>query len=406
MAFVFQPPVTPNHPRQSNSAQGHGPQRPHLAIPIADHDHLDASLTDLISTKLEEMFAHTCFHHYSGMIQDMFEADHQHWVILRFLRLQSECALFRRNHTSIYYNPPPDLFALVAQIREDKSWQAKRLEVLTLVSNVRRMSGSSWPDSRGSGLSPYHATHLTPATGSVPSASREGQTLVPPGIQYGRIGSGYQSSNQGVGSSVAAGSPTPTEGHASVGNAGRTAPKGHLFYCPSKNCRRSYGGQGYTRQGHYDNHMRMHHAEWPTHDPSTSLREIPSHEHPVANNSHEHTGSRTAAEVIWPTTPQPQPQPLFTASTPHTPLHPVVEPGNGRPSTPNPDTVLPDILAFGTETEITRYPHKSFPSLFATDTVGSSQTDWDFGNYFPPLSQTFSNSNQSFQSTDSYMQDQ
>ncbi|OCT52059.1 hypothetical protein CLCR_08657 [Cladophialophora carrionii] len=408
MAFEFQPSVVPNHPKHSSSAQACGRSRPQLAIPTGDHDRPDASQTSLISVKLEEMFAHRCFHHYSSTIQDMFEADHQHWFILRFLRLESQSALFRRNHTSIYYNPPPDLFALVAEIREDKSWEAKRLEVLALVSSVRRLSGSSWPDSRGSGLSPYQATHLTPATGSVRSASREGKTLVPPGIQYGRPMSGYQSSSQGLGSSAAATSPTPTEGHAAGGNGGRTAPKGHLFYCPSRNCRRSYPREGYSRQGHYDNHMKTHHAEWPPHDPLSSLHEIPTPEYPVASHLHEHTASRPAAEVIWPTTPQPQPQPqpLFTASTPHTPLRPVGEPGSERPSTPNPDTVLPDILQSGTETEITRYPPGSFPSGFPNDAVGSSQPDWDLGHYFPLLSQSYSNSNQSFHSTDSYMQDQ
>ncbi|ETI22005.1 hypothetical protein G647_06075 [Cladophialophora carrionii CBS 160.54] len=130
MAFEFQPSVLPNHPRHSSSAQAHGRQRPQLAIPTGDNDRPGASQTSPISVKLEEMFAHGCFHHYSSTIQDMFEADHQHWFILRFLRRDSQCPLFRRNHTSIYYNPPPDLFALVAEIREDKSWEAKRLEVL------------------------------------------------------------------------------------------------------------------------------------------------------------------------------------------------------------------------------------------------------------------------------------
>ncbi|KIW67630.1 hypothetical protein PV04_06867 [Phialophora macrospora] len=389
MAFESQPSVMPNHPGHSSIAQAHGRQRPHLAIPTGDQDHVDTSQVNSIFTKLEELLAHTCFQHYSSIIQDLFEADHQHWHILCFLRLQSPCALFQRHHTSIYYNPPPDLFDLVAQIREDKSWQTQGPKVLARLGSVRRLSGSSWPDSRGSGLSPYQATHLTPATRSVHSASRESQSLVPPGIQYGRVGSGYQCSSQGAGSSVAAGSPTPTEGYISVGNAGRTAPPGHCFYCPSRNCSRSYPRKGYTRQGHYENHMQTRHAEWPTHDPLTSLQEIPTHEYPSASNMHEHTVSMTSAGVRWPTTPQPQPQPRFAVSTPHTPLHSLFEPGSERPSTPNPDTVFTDTLQSGT-------------------VVGSSQGVWcplDIQqNYFPQSSQPMSNSNQSFHPTDCYMQ--
>jgi hypothetical protein len=86
----------------------------------------------------------------------------------------------------------------------------------------------------------------------------------------------HQPATHGPGSSRAAPRSPQTQKY----DAGFTAPERHLFYCPSRNCSRSYPWRGWTRQKHYEGHMRIRHPEWPPHDPLTSLRETPDPEQP------------------------------------------------------------------------------------------------------------------------------
>ena len=392
---------------QYHNPQANRPQRPALVVPPQDHSHLEANPTIAILTNTQQLIDNPNFLYYSQFNQLLLEADNDHWRAVDFLR-QSQSPLVPAFCASIRYVPPPDMFRLLALIRRDEAWNTMRHEVLRLVSAARRRSASSFPGSAGSGLTPQRGTHLTPVTASVHSTSPRGsQFQLPCGVQLGRAGSGRQPSSHGPGSSYGAGSPTPSQG-----NAGRTAPENHLFYCPSKNCNRSYPRKGFTRQGHYENHMDKNHAEWPSHDALTSLKERPPHEHQSAAISYEPGGASRGTDNARLTVLQP----ASTTPASYTPFPRVAQSEIRSQPAPPPGDIDLDLDQFGAATDIHSATQESLDVVFSPHIYqnGSGgvvpQVSYEFPDgqeqFLQALGQTNSNSNQSFYTNDIYMDEQ
>lgn len=381
-------------------------QRPHLAIPHQTHNHTGAQATSFITAEADRLIAHPHFELYSPISRDLLAATDQHWYIFLILRSMLQATFFGRHYASVYYTPPPDIFNIIAHIRNDGSWQNTRREILIRIDHACQQSRSSRTMSDGSRHRPPQGDHLTPDTAR--SRSRPSQVRSSQSHQQGQPRSEYQTSSLGGGPSTA-GSPTPAEGHLAAFNAGRTAPDGHLFYCPSKNCRRSYPRQGYTRQGHYENHMRDCHAEWESHDSFKSLREIPGQEH--AHAADQSGDPMTLGDSALPMTPQP----IFANSTPHTPI-----PSSDLDAeylSLHPDTVFEHIIqSAGTEPQISvplfgLLEETLSTMTFPTNLTGVPQSQYDAAEgqhhlFQTPSSQTSSNLNHSYWSPDSFMDGQ
>lgn len=381
-------------------------QRPNLVIPPQARNRPEALGTSPISTETDRLITHPHFELYSPVSRDLLAAPDKDWCNFLIIRRWFQAMSFGRHFASIYYTPPPDMINIIARIRSDKSWQGTRQDILIRVDNACPQPQSSWTTFDATRHRPPQGNHLIPDTAR--SRSRGRQVRSPQSFMHGPPRPEYQSSSRGGGPSTA-GSPTPAEGHLAAANAVRTAPEGYLFYCPSQNCPRSYPRQGYTRQGHFENHMRVYHTEWGSHDPSKSLLEIPGHEHANAEKLQGPGDSMTLEEAACSET---TPQPTFANPLPHTPI-PLSDLDAGPLSALNADNVLPHIIQFGTEPQI------SLPLLdlleeallttpFPNNLTGLSRLQYDMVEgqqhlLHTPSSQASSSFNQSYWSPDSFM---
>lgn len=386
------------------------PQQSHLTTPPSGqpHSELRGHVPQINFTptstrsKIDRLILNPQFGYYWHIIRTLLHFNDRDWDAYTHVR---QTPSFREILPTFWIAPPPDIFNSISYIRDDKHWETSKAAILKRVDDARRLSAASSSTSNESTRA-VSQNLLTPASASTRSRSRDSQFQRARGSRHPRTG--HPSPTRAYGSSYEAASPTLTGSYGSIGNGGRTAPDGFLYYCPSKNCKRSYGGKGYLRQGHYENHMRECHAEWPVHDASSSLRQKPLEEDAFMINSPSQDGTRVSGESFGPTTPQP----IVDASTPHTPFM-SQEGERQRPTTPSPERVLSDTIETGTEPEISR-PFNGFfhasPSVqrYQRTLGGSIQIPYYFPEgqqtHFPtPSEQTGSNSGGSYCYNDSYM---
>lgn len=383
--------------------------RPRVDIPPHDSGLVgitpDSSVNPQTQSTLDRLINHKCFGHYFPIIHDCFDADERTWSLLLFLRTSNRGSeLFIKHHRTIYDSPPPDIFEMITQIRTDKSWPTTKQGVLLRMNSASRQSRSSWPASYGSAHTSASGIHLTPASASARSRSRESQSRYSSAPGVDQPSSPYTQSSHRTESNYGD-KPTPAEGHSHlpVLGAGRTAPKGYRFVCPSQNCRKPY-----SRVGDYNNHMRQWHAEWPAHDAQYSLCRMRQDANLVPEASDEHGDMAVSANTTSPTTPQPR----FATARPHTPAPISPEPPNDPISTPYPDAVFSEVV--GAMGQDIPFPIQHF--IDATISPPASQSNYtpygvhfnfpDGQNPFFPTQQNqpHTNPNQPYFSSDSFME--
>lgn len=386
----FQPATMPVYSTGFGNQQMFMPQQSHLTTPPSGPPHAELRVPRInftpTTTKTDRLILHRQFGYYSHLIRSLLHLNEHEWYIYTQVRSNPS---FHEILPSFHIAPPPDIFNAISDIRGDKSWETEKAGILKQVDEARRRSVPSSTSSNGSSHA-LSQTHLTPASASTRSGSRDRQFQQTGGSHQPRPS--HHSPSRAYRSSHEEASPTTTSSYNSTGNAGRTAPDGSLYYCPSKNCKKGYGGKGYLRQGHYENHMRECHAEWPLHDPSISLRQKPLDDDAFMTNSSSHDGTRVSEESVSPTTPQP----IVDASTPYTSLIPSREVEGERPTTPSPDRVSSDTIETGTGPEICRSVQGVLP-------VDYFFPDRQQANFPMLVNQTGSNFLPMYYRNDSYM---
>ncbi|KIX04960.1 uncharacterized protein Z518_05832 [Rhinocladiella mackenziei CBS 650.93] len=318
-----------------------------------------------IQSFLVKLFQERDSRHYYDKIRDCLKMDDRCWKKLCDLR--GDCELYpflRKHHQSIHDSPSPRIFEILVQIRLCKSWARHRGGVIDLIDQT---IGPTPHTSQ----TPSHAsvTHLTPGSApSIRSNSHESKSrfplydpspanlsVRPP--DHGRHDGSPSSTND-----LFAAVPTNN------GNGGRTAPEGHRFCCPSKNCKKNY-----SRQGDYENHMQSSHNEWPPHDPQNHLRKI-SHTGQLSADVVEEQPLGNSSATLSPLTPQPNPFGPMTPVMPCTaPIssHPQAQTGLSHLLTQD-TSVLGDLQAIGAQMPLTPQQISNPPLI--TNTMPSD--DW------------------------------
>ncbi|KIX95236.1 uncharacterized protein Z520_09153 [Fonsecaea multimorphosa CBS 102226] len=372
----------------NSNPQGLRFPQPHPPTSAFSQGRAEFTQANAISSRTNELTRHRDFILYSHVIQALLVADKHELDLLKVMREQPESPLFRGFYGNIYSTPPEDIFSLILLIRADESWDAMKQDVLIQVNNAQPLPASFGTNSKRSGHQYTRPRRRLFHSPSGPQQSHPGFVSQHPG--------------RGAGSSGAAGSPTSAEGHLSKVNSGRTAPPGYCFYCPSKNCKKFF-----IKQGHYENHLwTLHHEIAGAHDPADDLRKIPSSGQPSTEGMSEPGAARPprGATALSP------PRPVLATSMPHpsnsaSPL-PQIVPSLGL----NPHTVGSYTLQSGTSPQ-TSLPQKRPPDTGILPSDFEFQNDEDWNSFLlsdeqqflqTPLSQTNSNSNQSFFSMGSH----
>ncbi|KAK4942086.1 hypothetical protein LTR10_018122 [Elasticomyces elasticus] len=308
--------------------QGEETPRSHFNI-VADTD---------VEILLSQLQRHQHFDDYFPLIQAYLCANEEDYRILFHLRnlLGRRLEFWRQHHPTSYYGPPPDIFDMITQMRQSKSWDNDKNKVIARVHSARKPNRPSHAVQRGSQRDPQDV-HLSPSSAAHPQSRGPLSRSASARSSWHHYGANFQqhpslqteSSYGGRGDT-----PVSVDAPSSATNGLRVAPPGSRFWCPFPNCEKHY-----WRQGDFTNHLSKSHGHLGISNVQTYLRPAPEDNSRRSDASGEHVITATSVNhtsFYMPLHALSMPNP----STPHA-VSPMPE---NQPETPTPDSVGSDVV--------------------------------------------------------------
>ncbi|KAI1629462.1 hypothetical protein EDD37DRAFT_52068 [Exophiala viscosa] len=365
--------------------------------------HSDIVIGIDVETLLNQLQRHPYFDHYLPVTEAYLRVDDEDYrvvlsVILYLRNLPGRrLAFWRHYHPTIYYTLPPDLFDMITQMRQCKSWNRDKGKVIALLNSARTLNDPAQAvtaDSRRGDC----GTHLSPAS-ATRSPSRE-SLLRPASAQSSWESSGvnlHQSPSFQAESICSGGEGTPASTNAAgpSRHGSRKAPRGFRFWCPYSNCKKRK--KHYLRQGDFENHLENVHGQLGIPNVQTHLHPAPENDNRSIDASNEH--GMTAMRMNNMSSRMPYP--AFSMPNPSTPIgtSPMLD---HQPDTPTPDSVGSDVVQAdgpGRDLDMLDLPNAwpTAPNMPLHDISFKSsdnQSDWlsysNWQSYFGPHQQSYS----------------